>query len=114
MTPLDLAPIEARAEAATKGPWDTLGGNLVRAIAADRELAVPIFRSEAPVDWHKNKRLTHPVFVRAYRDEVNNATFIAHAREDIPALIAEVRRLREELREVRQRAPLPTNDLSFW
>lgn len=89
---LDIEAIQARADAATPAPWDTLGGTRVRAIKGD--LAVPIFQSETPIDWHKKKNVTHSVLCRAYADEVNNATFIAHARTDIPALIAEIERLR--------------------
>jgi len=71
------ADLRSLAEAATPGPWDTLGGNRVRAIKGD--FAVPIFESLAPVDWHKKKNLTHKVMCAAYANEVNNASFIAAA-----------------------------------
>jgi hypothetical protein len=86
ITPERLAQIKARADKATAGPWDEIRGNTVRAVKGD--FAVPIFESLAPIDWHKNKRLTDGVMCKAYSDEVNNAAFIASARQDIPDLIA--------------------------
>lgn len=100
LTEEQIAEIRARVEAATPGPWDTIGGSRVRAVKGD--MACPIFSSEAPIDWHKNKRITHPVLCRAYADQVNNATFIAHAREDIPALLSALEAQAAELAEVRQ------------
>lgn len=116
LTDEQIEEIKARADAATPGPWDTLTGSVVRAIKGD--FAVPIFESRAPVDWHKNKRLTNKVMCAAYADEVRNATFIAHARTDIPLLIsalesekkradeaeAELTRLREEIEQYREAA----------
>ncbi|MHB8406220.1 MAG: hypothetical protein ACYDCJ_12435 [Gammaproteobacteria bacterium] len=63
---LDLDAIEARANAATPGPWDTdeYDGGLRSTVTAG-----PITSDE-------------------------DYDFIAHARTDVPALIAEVRRLR--------------------
>jgi hypothetical protein len=81
-----LDAIHRRAEKATQGPWDVLGGSLVRAIRG--ELAVTLFQSEAPIDAHRKQRVTHKVMCAAYADETNNATFIAHAREDVPFLLA--------------------------
>jgi hypothetical protein len=71
---LDLQAIRKRAEAADTGPWFCEDGN----IYTKTEIApgCPGMIAE---------------FV--YRDE---AEFIAHARQDVPALIAEVERLREQ------------------
>lgn len=64
---LDLNAIKARADAALRGPWYTDGyGNVV---AEQGDLL-----SDTP-------------------DAELTAEFVAHAREDIPALLAEVRRL---------------------
>lgn len=73
---LNLEPIKARAEAASPGPW------------ADgaAELDLPGFTMSprtcagCGVDW--------PL-------DAPDAEFVAHAREDVPALIAEVERLRK-------------------
>lgn len=77
MTP-DLSAIRARAEAATPGPWkNQLPGRsyVVRA---------------------GNKRIAEMMtFTSEERD--NDATFIAHARADIPALLAEIERLQSLL-----------------
>jgi hypothetical protein len=88
-----------RAEKATPGPWDTLGG-LVRAIRGD--LAVPLFRSEAPFEWHKNKNLTHKVMCAAYADEVNNAAFIAFSRAALPQLATALEQAEEENQKLRE------------
>lgn len=73
MTPGELAAIKARAEAATPGPWDTV---LSRHVVSHADA----FRG-AP-DW--------PLMPKTVAD----ATFISHARTDVPALVAEVERLR--------------------
>jgi hypothetical protein len=78
MTPEQLAEIEARAEAATPGVWywEALGEHgYPQRIGNDAEVAVA-------ETW------TDPEWPPA------NAEFIAHARTDVPDLVAEVRRLR--------------------
>lgn len=84
MTEIDLEAIEARANAATEGPWiikksvmaeaEIVGNDGEAVVQADGETGVASF-------------------------ELKDGEFIAHARTDIPALIAEVRRLRERLIE---------------
>lgn len=76
MTEQELKEIEARASAATPGPWvhDTV----------QSESAVICGHAPGVVcEWRKG--------AAAFDD----CDFIAHAREDVPALIAEVRRLQE-------------------
>jgi hypothetical protein len=72
---LDLDAIKARAEAAIDGPW----------IADDVYVTTESgdLLSDAP-------------------DAAATAVFIAHAREDVPALVAEVERLRQHAHMVRQ------------
>lgn len=72
MAELNLDAIKARLAAASEGPWSWGEDGLVWA-----------------------PRLGDPV---SGSTEVEDAAFIAHAREDIPALVAEVEKLREELR----------------
>lgn len=99
MTDDELNEIEKRANAAAPGPWE------------DAEASV----------WEHGQRVVDEVFVRRPGDNIavasqilnpcadprnvpsqdtaafiaqDTAAFIAHAREDVPALIAEVRRLK--------------------
>lgn len=74
MTESELQAIEARAEAATEGPWHSEDG------------LVDMGMDKPTIDLIREDNC------RA------NADFIAAARTDIPALVAEVRRLREELK----------------
>lgn len=83
MTEEELEEIEKRANAATEGPWEVVPDpdkpyldKVVRHYGHLTDLLAQCF--------HTN----------------GNATFIAHAREDVPALIAEVRRLRAENQEL--------------
>ena len=98
-SPLDLAGIKARAEKATEGPWthccsgdfnvgckgqyiwrDSEGANLITAYASDEE---------------PPRRFTE----RDNRD----LAFIAHAREDIPTLLAHVADLQAEVERLQAR-----------
>lgn len=79
---LNLDAIAKRAAKATPGPWKTgdrfLNGSLGSAVA--------VLSGKLPaieLDPNRNGR--------------NDAAFIAHARQDIPALVAEVVRLRAAL-----------------
>jgi hypothetical protein len=88
---LDLNAIRQRAEAADVGPWFYEDGN----IYTKTEIApgCPGLISE---------------FV--YRDE---AEFIAHARQDVPALLTEVERLRKELQAERDSMLLDVIEEAF-
>lgn len=94
MTDEQLKEIEARASAAVAGPWKPA---LDPVRPPDRGLAVDTPDGFVLV---RTRFLTGPNAdgIRA------DAEFIAHAREDVPALVAEVRRLRES--EERLRAML--------
>lgn len=72
--PLDLDAIEARANSATPGPWATSSEWSVRTGARDDELVACV----------------------QYKDHGRDAAFIAAARTDVPALVAELRALRAE------------------
>ena len=77
---IDLEAIRRRADAATPWPWGEGGATVY-----DEQL-IPICRCMATRD--------------RYKDERQNADFIAHAREDIPALLAEVKRQAAEIAAV--------------
>lgn len=86
---LDLAAIEARANAATPGPWQrderyVVGGE---DIPGSRPGGEVIAQAQPTLSAWREYELSQ---------RVANAEFIAHAREDVPALVAEVRRLRAE------------------
>ncbi len=76
---IDLEAIEVRASKASCGPWESRVSRSTRwpvyIATNDGGLGLGFF---APAD----------------------AQFIAHARQDVPALISEVRRLRELIQEV--------------
>lgn len=74
MTSEELAAIKARAEAATPGPWELAS-------------ASSGYSNESDV-------ISQDLGVVAHDVLNNTAVFIAHARTDVPALVAEVERLR--------------------
>jgi hypothetical protein len=94
LTDDDLAAIEARVNAATPGPWEA-EGSLVWGPEQSTRGGWGAMRTEsdgegrAPLGDFNDGEYT--ASLRAEQD----ATFTAHAREDVPALLAEVRRLRE-------------------
>lgn len=90
---LDLDAIEARAKAATLGPWtvrrtdarfDVLyhRTHVVGSGIHNDPVGLPVCTIDPP-----DPKVVHP-------EDRAVAAFIAHAREDLPALVAEVRRLR--------------------
>lgn len=102
MTEAELAAIEARANAATAGPWFVFEDELVWQLFADRSAIVD------PGDGSEPTRIAlHPLqLIKAPKKSLifaeywlgaADSNFIAHARTDIPDLIAEVRRLRKVL-----------------
>lgn len=100
MTPDDLARIEARAAATTPGPWAVLDGHVI-------------------ADW-EDIGVVEPV-TEPFIDP-RDAEFIAHAREDVPALIAALRVAwaeRDRLRTVERDAlvvlsvAFPTNTMPW-
>lgn len=83
-----LAEIKARAEKATPGPWflrdeGTFGEVLVQYRTEPHGFRFPVARA-----------------VRSTPGYAESAEFIAHARQDVPDLVAEVERLREENEEL--------------
>ena len=87
-----LNAIKERAEKATPGPWDFHKGDKLR---GDRRSAVIEHFDCDFGEW----------FIHGDLADISDAEFIAHTREDIPALVAEVERLQNrcELYEVARR-----------
>lgn len=96
MTPEDLDAIEARANAATEGPWidrwehiaDEPEDNQRGIVNGGDETLKSLVVGCTWWDGH------HLVLRK------EDAAFISAARTDVPALVAEVRRLREAVREL--------------
>jgi hypothetical protein len=77
MTDIDYDAIEARAAAATEGPWANLG----------HDIGQVVYDSQGPCE------LVGPVMLGRAIGEAHptDAEFIAHARTDIPALLTALR-----------------------
>ena len=92
-----LAEIEARANAATPGPWTPLDDGFYGYVCVG-------VRDAEPGKWSQIKGKAFDAVIcggepnegRMAEDDPDTR-FIAHARGDVPDLIAEVRRLRAEL-----------------
>ena len=80
-----LDEIRARTEAATPGPWRAYGNTVEQEKTGCHQVVGTEFTGGGYMAY---ERLTT-------KDE--DATFIAHAREDIPYLLAEIERLRAAL-----------------
>lgn len=84
MTDAELQVIEARANAATLGPW----------VAFPTEVYMPnslMLASHVLVGHNVKKGIVSKGVIQS------TCIFIAHARDDVPALIAEVRAAQDEL-----------------
>jgi len=90
VTGLDLAAIKARADAATPGPWDIWRDLDAQGFYTVGEASGVIPEGEVWVDGEHNP--TAHVYVIA------DAEFIAHARTDVPALLARIAELEAERR----------------
>ena len=92
MTEEQLLAIKARAEAATPGPWG-------------------IEHVERRI-WGGSERVCF-LFGQDRRQNENNGVFIAHARQDIPDLLAEVERLRAEVARLKDEVASLEQELKF-
>ncbi|MFD8251945.1 hypothetical protein [Streptomyces werraensis] len=103
MTPERLAEIAARAAAATPGPWGFYDGDNYADVAADLDQTSrgsysyreKVARLEDENYWDDPAHEDHDE-ERAPEQMAANAAFIAHAREDVPALLARVAELEAE------------------
>lgn len=85
MTPEQLAEIEARAAVATPGPWEWEPTR--RGVEWEDESGLPFYPQGAILGE------TLIQLGDTYEGYRQDCAFITHARQDIPALCAEVRRL---------------------
>lgn len=105
--PLDLEAVEARVDAATPGPWyavhtdDTAYMNAHYVGTQDRgafhDNVVGMDGSRAGETVAITLLQAPDLAAHDGEQWRENTDFIAHARQDVPALIAEVRRLRTEM-----------------
>jgi len=110
---LDLDAITARSEAATPGPWEHL-----TAPAEDDTSSLAEWMADTLTGGERLHVLTaagqgeYAYIVPALTGDgpaaPANADFIAHAREDVPALVTAVRGLRAEREEAREEATWAT------
>lgn len=105
MTDEDLEAIKARADGATPGPWcawrnwvrDADGNSAAHGDGYLRSQAIGVS------DWWDQAQAER------------NAAFIAHAREDVPALLRAVERLLPVVRAIAEDACVNSNwDACFW
>jgi len=109
LTDGDLSTIEELAAAATPGPWhvrrlgDNFAANLVAVSTAPATGRGNRWPNFDPSEMIAATLVQHPNrYVRTGDKRWDeNARFIAHAREAIPQLIAEIRRLKNELEQTR-------------
>ena len=85
MTPEQLDEIEKLANAATPGPW-----NMAEDFFAHNPASSDVVVTGPPGHFDDVAVIRYQ---RNYDTRKGNAAFIAAAREDVPALLAEVRRL---------------------
>ena len=102
-----LAEIRERAEAATPGPWEWDGFSEIDEVGAERKTLNPkdgfasrwLWSGNEPVvsEWNTHCcEFAKGVGIASGVTPSPDATFIAHARQDIPDLLAEVARLTAE------------------
>jgi hypothetical protein len=105
LTVQQLDDIETRATAATPGPWGvyTFGGDSLIEIAADLEDTGCGYQARRTIARFEEEPLDNDPTHREWTAEEDwaqvqaDAEFVAHAPEDVDALLAEIRRLSAEL-----------------
>ena len=104
---LDLDAIEARAKAATLGPWEMVDGPPMNVPSPASDQHFSGYVSSCNCATVYSRRTQDAPAVTAERVEIHaschtaDAAFIAHTRTDVPALVAEVKRLRAALERIR-------------
>lgn len=97
MTPEQLAQIEARANAATPGPWRAMPTEDIDTDADIGESGATIVCEAGGLNTSGRHVWTVAGSTRTSRfGSAGDVNFIAHARTDIPALVARVRELAEQ------------------
>lgn len=89
----DLAAIEARVAATTEGPWR------VGLTWDKKEETLSVEAGHRDIVLVYSHPGVSPISGGSESEGIGNKYFIAHAREDVPALVAEIRRMRADLVE---------------
>jgi len=122
MTQEDLGAIEAREAAATPGPWDydQAHGECENTETCpngiERDKRGSADECEDCGHWYleDSASLSGPTYLGDHEDEgfcTKDAEFIAHARADVPALIAEVKRMNAEVERLTRERDAAVADL---
>lgn len=92
--------IQARCEAATPGPWeaDETGYDVITKAFSHKDKRTGGYGSEGNFICDLNDGEYHEYADKT--EQVANAEFIAHAREDMPWLLAQLAELREKTRDM--------------
>lgn len=106
LTDAQIAEIEARHNAATPGPWGIyeFGGGTAIDIAADLEDTGTGYRARREICRLEDEPLDNDPTHKEWTAEEDwaqvqaDAAFVAHASEDVPALLAEIRHLQQQRR----------------
>ena len=98
MTDAELQAIRERVEAATQGPW-TVQGEIEMGWSDSFGVCICMAGSELPHGpiAYTSRWIGRGDPMSAQPEDYRDAAFIAHARADVPALLDEVTRLRDEL-----------------
>jgi hypothetical protein len=97
MTPERLEEIEAGAKAATEGPWLEGGPYPGASVCIEVDGGSSGPDDPEPTTWEPICVLDDRRDGEPHPQVLADRAFIAHAREDVPALIAEIRRLKGEV-----------------
>jgi hypothetical protein len=112
LTDQQIDEIETRQQAATPGPWGIYESGSLIDIAADIEETGCGYRARRGIARLEDEPLDNDPTHKAWTAEEDwaqvqaDAEFIAHAPEDVRALVAEVRRLRAQVAELEPDAAL--------
>jgi hypothetical protein len=90
---IDLDAVQARVDAATKGPW-IIGFSMGAPLCLHTEPPPASAAEWAHREWARDPRNTICTFGPPRHQQ--NADFIAHAYTDVPVLVAELRAARDE------------------
>lgn len=88
-TPPDLDAIEARALAATDGPWTA---HEFGSYSDHEPTSIVVMQGDGPDWWQSADDGDYIARLGWDRQEWDDAEFIAHARTDVPALVAALRK----------------------
>lgn len=99
MTPDELAEIRAREQAATPGPWTWTAGMIEAPPDADGGMEAVLWTANIPGEYDDDdyRAALGACGNHAEEHAADNLAFIAHARKDVPALLAHIAELEAEL-----------------